>query len=258
MITIEKYEAFEEQQNELTQKAILAALLLLSTCHKDIERELSDFYRKYGKDGVVTYQEARKWVGGNDHRHRMLVIFFAIGSLLEKLFDGLYDVMDSHFRRLVQDEFKLHGLKLSDELLNKIMKTEWTNEYGSSYWLARLGAYEDRWNLLLCNDLKTAFHTQNDIDDVIDDYNIRFRSMENLLKTLISTEATAIGSIARREIFKQQGIKKYKFYAREDERTCERCNALHGLVFPISSYEVGVNASPIHMRCRCQEIPIYE
>ena len=256
MISIKDYEEFEEKQNQLTQEAILASLALLLTCRNDIEKELSDFYRKYGKDGVVTYQEARKWVGGSDHRRRLIVIFLSIGAALGDMFAGLFDLMDKHFRRLVRDEFKLHKVKLSDEMLDKIMKTKWANEYGESYWLSRLNAYEDRWRLILCKDLKTAIHTGNDLDDVLDDYKIRFRSMENLLKTLISTEATAVGSVARREIFKQQGIKKYKFYAREDERTCPTCNHLHGTVFPISAYEVGVTASPIHMRCRCWEVPI--
>lgn len=256
MISIKDYEEFEEKQNRLTQKAILAALALLSACHKDIAKELSDFYRRYGKDGVVTYQEARKWVGGSDHRKRMLVIFLSIGTILGDMFAGLYDVMDKHFRRLVKDEFKLHGVELSDELLDKIMAAKWANEYGESYWLPRLNAYEERWRLILCKDLKTAFYTLNDIDDVLDDYNIRFRSMENLLKSLITTEATAIGSIARRDIFKQQGVKKYQFYTRADERVCPTCGDLHGTIFPISAYEVGVTASPVHPRCRCWEVPI--
>lgn len=255
-MTIKEYEDFEEKQNDKTQKVILAMIALLAACHKDIEKELSDFYRKYGSDGVVTYQEARKWASGYDHRRRMMVIFMAISMLLGDCFAELYSAMDTHLRRLIRDEFKLHGLKLSDELLEKILKTKWANEYGESNWLPRLNAYEDRWRLILWRDLKTAFHTLNDVNDVMDDYNIRFRSMENLIKTLVITESTAVGTIARREIFKEMGVKKYKFYAREDERTCETCNALHGKIFPISAYEIGVTASPLHFRCRCWEVPI--
>ena len=58
------------------------------------------------------------------------------------------------------------------------------------------------------------------------------------------------------EIFKKLGINRYGFYSRVDERRCEYCGSLHGKTFPITAYEVGVTASPIHPRCRCWEVPI--
>lgn len=255
-MTIKEYEQFEQEQNERTQKLIQAMLALLLAFRKDVDRELSDFYRKYGSDGVVTYQEANKYMSSTNHRRRMIVLFMAITTALTGMFNDLHLRMDSHFRDIVKREFKLHGLKVSDELLDKILKTKWVNEYGSSNWEERLDGYHARWGLVLPNDVKTAFHTNNDIDDIMDDYNIRQRSMQNLLTTLINTEATAVGSIARREIFRQQGIKKYKHYERMDERTCDECVALHGKVFPISAYEVGVTASPLHLRCRGWEMPV--
>lgn len=255
-MTIKEYEQFEQEQNERTQKLIQAMLALLLAFRKDVDRELSDFYRKYGSDGVVTYQEANKYMSSTNHRRRMIVLFMAITTALTSMFNDLHLRMDSHFRDIVKREFKLHGLKVSDELLEKILKTKWVNEYGSSNWEERLDGYHARWGLVLPNDVKTAFHTNNDIDDIMDDYNIRQRSMQNLLTTLINTEATAVGSIARREIFRQQGIKKYKHYERMDERTCDECVALHGKVFPISAYEVGVTASPLHLRCRGWEMPV--
>ena len=97
---------------------------------------------------------------------------------------------------------------------------------------------------------------RDNIDDVLDMIDGRFTTMERVLKALGITETTAVGSVARKEIFKELGIQKYRFYTQADERTCEVCGAMHGLVFPMSSYEPGVTASPMHPRCRCFEIPI--
>ena len=96
------------------------------------------------------------------------------------------------------------------------------------------------------------------IDDVIKQLDKRFNSIEKVLDTLVLSESTAIGSMARRLAFRELGINKYQFFTRADERTCEVCGGMHGLTFPISAFEVGVTASPLHPRCRCWEIPIMD
>jgi SPP1 gp7 family putative phage head morphogenesis protein len=116
----------------------------------------------------------------------------------------------------------------------------------------------DLWKAYLGTDLKRSMLRRDSIDEVIEQLNKRFMSFERILKRLGLTESTAVGSLARKEIFKELGIKKYRFYAREDERTCEHCGSLHGLTFPMTAYEVGVTASPIHAHCRCWEVPIVE
>jgi hypothetical protein len=54
MYTDEQFEKFEEQEFELTTEEFAAIILLLSSLSASWERELSAFYRKYGRDGVVT------------------------------------------------------------------------------------------------------------------------------------------------------------------------------------------------------------
>jgi SPP1 gp7 family putative phage head morphogenesis protein len=112
--------------------------------------------------------------------------------------------------------------------------------------------------LYIANDIKRAIHQGKTIDQVLTQLDKRFKSINSILETLGISESTAVGSLSRQEIFKELGINKYQFYAKVDERTCETCGSMHGLVFPISAFEVGVTASPIHPRCRCWEVPILE
>jgi SPP1 gp7 family putative phage head morphogenesis protein len=113
-------------------------------------------------------------------------------------------------------------------------------------WLKRLEADVDLWNVRISMDWKRAILQRKAINDVLDILNKRFDSIESVVKKLGLTESTAIGSLARQKIFKELGIKKYRFYTKVDERRCETCGAMHGHIFPISSYEVGVTASPMH------------
>ena len=73
MYTDEQFEQLEQEELEITEEEIALMLLLLSATKSTVEKELRDFYSKYGKDGVVTYQEARKWISSADHRRRLTV-----------------------------------------------------------------------------------------------------------------------------------------------------------------------------------------
>lgn len=255
-LTEKDYEQFEEEQHDETMSVYAAFLMLLDECHDEINKGLSDFYRKYGKDGVVTYAEAKKWAGKNDHRKRMVIIFLLFATVMGGLFDRLRPVAEKHFRSVIQQEFALHGVELEDDMIEKILTTKWEHSYGLDTWDGRLDGYEDRWVLLLNNDLKTAFHTGNDVDDMVDDYNIRFDSMGRVLRKFLITETTAVNMLARREALKKQGIEKYRWYTRMDERVCAECGELHGITFPASAYQLGVTVPPKHEFCRCFILPV--
>lgn len=228
-------------------------LLILATTKVNLEKELRGFYQKYGKDGVVTWQEARKWIGEKDHRRRITALLLFLSeeftSTLEKLTPKFRDFLTE----VVKKEMGFFDVDID---LEDVLSTVWGVDEAT--WLKRLEDDVELWSMYVGNDIKRSIMRRDNIDQVLKQLDKRFMSMENIIEKLAMTESTAVGSIARREIFKELGIKKYRYYAREDERTCEVCGSLHGLEFPISAYEVGVNASPIHPWCRCWEVPIMD
>ena len=228
-------------------------LLILATTKVNLEKELRSFYQKYGKDGVVTWQEARKWISGKDHRRRLTTLLL----YLTGEFDSVLSELTSKFRDFLTEVVKKEmGFFNVDIDLEDVLSAVWGVD--ELVWLERLEDDLELWAMYVGNDIKRSIMRRDDIEKVLKQLDKRFMSMENIIQKLAMTESTAVGSIARREIFKELGIKKYRYYAREDERTCEVCGSLHGLEFPISSYEVGVNASPIHPWCRCWEVPIMD
>lgn len=253
MFTDEQFEQLEQEERTLTEEAIILMILLLQDTKGEIEKELRSFYQKYGRDGVVTWQQARKWVDDKDHRRRITALFMVLSNHFDKLHSKLNPKFDTFLTKIVQKELDFFDVDLD---LEDVLDTPWGVDEAT--WFNRLADDVELWNVYVANDLKRSFMRQDNVEDVIEKLNKRFTTMENVLSKLSMTESTAIGSLARRKIFKELGINKYQYYAREDERTCETCGSLHGLIFPVSAYEIGVNASPMHPWCRCWEVPIME
>lgn len=243
----------EQEERELTDEAIAMMLLILANTKGNIEKELRSFYQKYCKDGVVTWQEARKWIGEADHRRRITALLLFLSGEFNSTLEKLTPIFHDFLTDVVKKEMGFFNVDID---LEDVLFTVWGVDEAT--WLKRLEDDLELWAVYVGNDIKRSIMRRDDIEKVLKQLNKRFMSMKNIVEKLAMTESTAVGSIARREIFKELGIKKYRYYAREDERTCEVCGSLHGLEFPISSYEVGVNASPIHPWCRCWEVPIMD
>lgn len=246
----EELARLEQEEHALTEDAIIEFFLAMGLTFSNLEKELRLFYQKYGTDGVVTYSEARKWISDRNHQRRLTWLLLLIGTSFSTLFGNLRATFTTLISDVVKKEFDFFGVALDEPKLN------WGAD--DLNWLDRLADNNTMWEAYVANDIKRSMLTKKNIDEVIELLDKRFFTMENVIKRLAITETTAVGSIARKAAFKELGITKYQYYAREDERTCEQCGALHGLIFPISAYEVGSTASPIHSNCRCWEVPIRE
>lgn len=247
----EELERLEQEEHELTEEALILLFATLTSTKTELENELRKFYQKYGKDGVVTYSEARKWVSTKDRRKRINVLSLFIAER----FSTALDNMSYDFTRLVESVIKKESSFFGVEI-DVDIPVKWG--YDKLDWYDRLEDDVNKWNAKVRADVKQSLLQRKHLDEVLELLEDRFESMRYVLETLGISETTAVGSLARNEIFKELGVTKYKFYTREDERRCEVCGSMHGLVFPMTAYEVGVTASPMHPRCRCWEVPIRE
>lgn len=225
--------------------------LALGMTKDDLEKELRNFYQKYGTDGVVTYREARMWISEQDHTRRLTALLLFVSDR----FVSTMSKLNKEFGIMI-DGITLKELNFFDVTLEKTPSFKWGAD--KLDWSVRLSNDGKLWLNRISADIKRALHSGQSLDDVLKLLDKRFVSIEKALKNLGLTESTAVGSIMRREIFSELGVKKYQYYTKVDERRCETCGAMHGLIFPISAFEVGVTASPMHGHCRCWEVPIWE
>lgn len=253
MYTEQQFIDLEQEERELTDEAIAVMVLLLAETKGNLEKELRSFYQKYGKDGVVTYPEARKWISEQDHRRRLTALTLYLSGEFTSSLGKLKTEFEKMLKSIIGKETGFFDVEVD---IDAILKMPWGEDL--STWLKRLEDDVDLWSVYIANDWKRSILQRKHLDDVLKQLNKRFDSIYSIVNKLGLTESTAIGSLARRKIFAELGITKYQFYTKPDERRCETCGAMHGLIFPISAYEVGVTASPIHPHCRCWEVPILE
>lgn len=255
MYTDEQFEQLEREELVITDEAILFMLLLLAETKSVLEKELRDFYSKYGKDGVVTYAEARKWIGGSDHRKRITALLVYVQTNFEDLQTKLTPEFRKMLTKVIGKEVTFFNVD-DKNIADKPLHENWGSD--EKTWDERLEDDIALWCAYISMDIKQNLLKGKSIDDLIFKIGKRFTSMEYVLTRLGLSESTAVGSITRRMIFRELGISRYQFYTKADERTCEICGSMHGLIFPISAYEIGVTASPLHPRCRCCEVPIMD
>ena len=93
----------------------------------------------------------------------------------------------------------------------------------------------------------------------------RFNVSINQANTLITTEVAHIQTEAAAKKYQDYGLEKYRFFADSDDKTCKHnhdgkksCHELDGEVFYFKDMKTGVNAPPMHPRCRCSITGVVE
>lgn len=253
MYTDEQFEQLEQEEREIIDECLAAILLILDNTKGNIEKELREFYSKYGRDGVVTYSEARKWISERDHQRRLTALLAFLTLQLDSAMSDIKKEFEKMLKLVIGKETGFFDVEIDiDAILEMVWGADDLN------WLKRLEDDVDLWKAYISTDWKRSMLQRKQLKDVLKLLDKRFTSIKSITQTLGLTESTAVGSLARKKIFGELGITKYRFYTKPDERRCETCGSMHGLVFPISAYEVGVTASPMHPRCRCWEVPIMD
>lgn len=94
--------------------------------------------------------------------------------------------------------------------------------------------------------------TQKMARDLRDKMNNSFANANRLIRT----ESNFVLGQATLQVYKDNELNQYMYYATEDERTCKQCGGLHEKVFKLDDMRVGVNCHPVHPHCRCTTLPV--
>ena len=250
MWTDEQFEKLEQEELQETLALFASLVLFIGRAHDNLEDKLSSFYQKYSTDGVMTYADARKIVSDKDRRKRINVLmldiqreFVNLQSLMEVVFDELEE-------KILTTEFDFFDVERPDDFK--------LNRWGAdnTTWDVRLDSDIRVWMYNVQKDVKQALTKGASVEEVLEDLDKRFGTIERVTKRLIISESSAFTTIARKDIFKTLGAKSYRYYTKADERVCGECGPMHGKTFPMAAYEIGVTAPPIHPNCRCWTTPI--
>ena len=95
-------------------------------------------------------------------------------------------------------------------------------------------------------------------DKLIDQIAKKYKVARYRAENLVLTERAYFSSISEQEAYRELGVELQQFSATLDHRTSDICREMDGKVFKTSEIEIGVNAPPLHCRCRSVMVPYFE
>lgn len=70
-------------------------------------------------------------------------------------------------------------------------------------------------------------------------------------RAIARTAMTEVSKESEKRVMQDLGVKRYRYRATLDERTCPVCGKLDGTTHNLDDEQAGVNSPPMHMNCRC-------
>lgn len=242
----------DNEEDTATDKTILAMLWAIHEKRDAMLDELAKFFAKYATDGKITLAEAKKWVGDGDKRQRLTIL----NNFITELFDSTNEELSNFFLTMLSDvlahENEFFG---TDIPLEDLIDMKWGDD--DMNWRERLARDTELWQAKVRKDVKQAFVVGLTLAELLAIIRKRFKWIDGVTSGLAMTEADVFSNEAKKKAFGELKLKDYMYFAQIDERTCEVCGEMHGKVFPLSVFEIGVTAPSMHPRCRCRIRPVY-
>lgn len=147
--------------------------------------------------------------------------------------------------------------KLDTRRIEKVIGKPWTPD-GTNFSKRIWGQHRPQ----LINDLHTGL-TQAIIrgespDRLIEHISRRYNVAASKAGNLVMTESAYFGNASQQDCYKELDVEEQQFCATLDTRTSETCRSMDGKVIKSSDVKIGVNAPPLHCRCRSVMVPYFE
>jgi SPP1 gp7 family putative phage head morphogenesis protein len=199
---------------------------------------VNQLYTRLKDENQKVFQDAAK----NAEQFALILI-----ALMDKGYIGLNDVNTEEFERYLSGKRKPDTSKLaSDGLIGTVA---WLSGFLSQYNKTTGYLYEseaDRKRMRYTEEILTAreYSDRGQYNKATEkSASLWYGQSEQYLMDTVD-EATI-------ETYKANGVQKVKWMTEQDDRVCDICKDMHGVVYPIDE----VPEKP-HRRCRCYLIPV--
>ena len=287
----EQFLALEEHDKDTTEEMFAALYLAFRQTIKDMEAEIDAWYREYAKGKNISYVEAKKlltvsellkfraelddwmekpvgesWVSRLKNIKklsrisRMDSLKYKLWQLINELFFAYKSKVDEHLASTYDYQYKHTAYEIS-KATHVGKKLTVSKKNLDKPWAVDGKSYSERIDAELTKVMgevgaiiPRAVATNQDIAEEVSK---RVTVSSNNAARLISTETTAARSDAQADAMKDSDVDQYKFVATLERRTTRICRSLDGKIFNLSDMQKGVNAPPMHPRCRSVTVPYH-
>lgn len=145
---------------------------------------------------------------------------------------------------------------LDTNKIEKVLAKPWAPD-GSTFSQKIWGT--DRTNLLYQLDTKLtqALIRGDNPNRLIKDMANTLNVSKSAASRLLMTESAYYASASRKDCYKELDIEEFEYVATLDLKTSRLCRDMDGEHLPMSQYQVGVNAPPLHPWCRSTTVPYF-
>ncbi|MEA5084364.1 MAG: minor capsid protein [Lachnospiraceae bacterium] len=145
---------------------------------------------------------------------------------------------------------------LDTNKIEKVLSKPWAPD-GSTFSQKIWGS--DRTNLLYQLDTKftQALIRGDNPNRIIKEMANTLNVSKSAASRLVMTESAYYASASRKDCYKELDVEEFEYVATLDLKTSSLCQSMDGQHFPMSEYQVGVNAPPLHPWCRSTTVPYF-
>lgn len=224
--------------------------------YKELEKELYTFAGKYGKDGELTYSKQRvvqllkllkPHIDEINVKYEKSLTDHLINTYDNNYFTGLYELSSG-------TDLYSSFVALDKRTIKQAVSFPWSGEnfsdriYGNKQKLLRTLKSEITNSLIRGDSLQQTSKTVAK----------RLGVSVSDATRLTQTETGAVITSSNKRMYKDFGLEMYRYLATLDDRTSKVCQSLDGRVFEVEEMTSGVNAPPMHPRCRSTTVPEFE
>lgn len=228
-----------------------ALLELYQEASKNIRDELYRLGEKHSKKGVLTRSELYE----KNHLEMLQKKYLAI---IEKLGKEVQTIAAGNMQQGFREVYKNVAVELSvpdfampnKKMMEELLENPWLEGSFSSRLWKNQKLLVDALNVTLLTGLQQG----RTVTEIAISLNSIMGTGFNNAHRLVRTETIHYLNQASLQSYKDTGIKKVQFWAAEDERTCERCGAMHRKIYDIDKAPI----LPLHPNCRCTYLPVIE
>lgn len=182
------------------------------------------------------------------------------GNLQDGIDEKLRDIYTEGYYRTAYEIQKGFGVgyafnRLDTRRVKEAVNTAWAQD-GKNF-SSRLWENKSKLVMELNNELTQAIIQGDTYKKATARLTKRMKVSKSNAGRLIMTEAAAIHARSQEKCYKELDVEEFEFLATLDMQTSEICQEMDGKHFPMTQYEIGVTAPPMHPWCRSCTIPYY-
>lgn len=189
-----------------------------------------------------------------EFRHNRLALFdemnvAGVSKHIQKLYNKSYKIIKNEFMAILgplYDEIYTYAISLGFDGKREELDEKWIESYFKEYNPTTKQVFKNE------IDRKKSYLFESVVADPDTDFE-SYAKAERLLNNQVKQCGIDIEDAVVRIVYKTLGVKKVKWVAEDDYKTCAVCNKLDNQVFDLDK------APPKqHHNCRCYLIPVKE